>query len=118
MLMAIIVLLCALALVAIYFVIVRMKRRRASGQGLEGEGNEQIYVGNLPYRSTEKDLRKFFEQYGAINSIRVIRDQATGRSRGFAFITYCTANEANKALIAHGQDLHGRQLVVRIAKTR
>lgn len=118
MLTAIIILICALVVITAYFLIVKMKRRRAAGQGFGGEGNEQIYVGNLPYRSTEKDLRKFFEQYGEINSIRVIRDQATGRSRGFAFITYCSSGEASKALVAHGQDLYGRQLVVRIAKTR
>lgn len=114
----IIILICILAVFTTYFAITKMKRRRVARQGCESDGNEQIYVGNLPYRTTEKDLRKFFEQYGEINSIRVIRDQATGRSRGFAFITYCTGNEAGRALVAHGQDLYGRQLVVRIAKIR
>ncbi len=112
-----IVLICILALITLFFV--KKSKRGGTAEGSSsGEGNEQIYVGNLPYRTSEKDLRKFFEKYGEISSIRVIRDQATGRSRGFAFITYCSAHEADKSLEAHGQDLYGRQLVVRIAKTR
>lgn len=111
-----IVLICILALITLF--VVKKSKRGGTAEGSSGEGNEQIYVGNLPYRTSEKDLRKFFEKYGEISSIRVIRDQATGRSRGFAFITYCSAHEADKSLEAHGQDLYGRQLVVRIAKTR
>ncbi len=111
-----IVLICILALITLFFV--KKSKRGGASSDSGGEGNEQIYVGNLPYRTSEKDLRKFFEKYGEISSIRVIRDQATGRSRGFAFITYCSSIEADKSLEAHGQDLYGRQLVVRIAKTR
>lgn len=112
------IILIILALIILAVVIKKIKRRGSVKNSDAGEGNEQIYVGNLPYRTSEKDLRKFFEKFGQISSIRVIRDQATGRSRGFAFITYCSAAEADKSLVAHGQDLYGRQMVVRIAKTR
>ena len=83
-----------------------------------GYTNEQIYVGNLPYFINEEDLRGYFSRFGAIHSIKIVRNFRTGRSKGYAFVTYDSYKQANEALVAHGQDLHGRSMVVRIAKPR
>ena len=97
------------------FIIKRRRRPRA----LPGEYiNEQVYVGNLPYNVSEEDLRNYFSRYGVANSIRVIRNFKTGRSKGYAFVTYNSAAQAQAALGAHGQDMQGRSMVVRIAKPR
>lgn len=80
--------------------------------------NEQIYVGNLPYRLDETDLRGYFSRFGGIQAIKIIRNFKTGRSKGYAFVTYQSAKQAAKALAAHGRELGGRSLVVRIAKPR
>lgn len=80
--------------------------------------NEQIYVGNLPYRVDETDLRGYFSRFGGIQTIKIIRNFKTGHSKGYAFVTYQSAKQAAKALAAHGRDLGGRSLVVRIAKPR
>ena len=80
--------------------------------------NEQIYVGNLPYRVDENDLKGFFSQFGSVQSIKIVRNFKTGQSKGYAFVSYSNAKQASKALEAHGQDLRGRSLVVRIAKPR
>lgn len=80
--------------------------------------NEQIYVGNLPYRLDETDLRGYFSRFGGVQAIKIIRNFKTGRSKGYAFVTYQSAKQAAKALAAHGRELGGRSLVVRIAKPR
>ncbi|OGO94346.1 MAG: RNA-binding protein [Coxiella sp. RIFCSPHIGHO2_12_FULL_42_15] len=105
-----------LVLVLIIFVIVK-KNRRPSSPKTEYV-NEQIYVGNLPYHISEEELRNYFSQFGATHSVRVIRNFKTGRSKGYAFVTYSTPNEARAALYAHGKEMQGRSMVVRIAKPR
>ena len=80
--------------------------------------NDQIYVGNLPYRIQENDLHGYFSRFGPIETIKIVRNFRTGRSKGYAFVTYESAKQAVKALAAHGKDLHGRSMVVRIAKPR
>ncbi len=102
-------------LLVIFFVVKKRSKKITTADTQEGD---QIYVGNLAYRASEKDLRQYFERYGEIRNVRVIRDQNTGRSRGFAFVTYGEMQQAEKALEAHGQDLFGRAMVVRIAKSR
>jgi cold-inducible RNA-binding protein len=84
----------------------------------ELESNDQIYVGNLPYRVDENDLQNYFSRFGAIQSIRIVRNFRTGRSKGYAFVTYANTKQAVEALAAHGGDLYGRSMVVRIAKSR
>ena len=79
---------------------------------------EQVYIGNLSYRVREKHLREHFSQYGEITQLRIIKNHNTGRSKGFGFVTYQSASEANRSLVAHGQDFEGRALVVRLAKPR
>jgi RNA recognition motif-containing protein len=80
--------------------------------------NDQIYVGNLPYRVDENDLQSYFSRFGAIQGIRIVRNFRTGRSKGYAFVTYANPKQAAEALAAHGVDLFGRSMVVRIAKPR
>ncbi len=80
--------------------------------------NEQIYVGNLSYFLKESDLQKYFSRFGIIKSIKIVRNFKTGRSRGYAFVTYQTIQQAQDALAAHGEEFEGRSMVVRIAKPR
>lgn len=96
----------------------RGRDRVELSQAYEDFSNDQIYVGNLPYHLGENDLRNYFSRFGAVKTIKIVRNFRTGRSKGYAFITYASAKQAVKALSAHGKDLQGRSLVVRIAKSR
>ncbi len=87
-----------------------------SQSGYSGPANTQLYVGNLSYRASDSELRDFFSTFGEIDTIRVIKDRRTGRSKGFAFITYVNLEGATEALTAHEQDFMGRALIVRYAK--
>lgn len=115
----ILIILISLALVLIIGTIVVIRRDKNNNQPLlEDYINEQIYVGNLPYRVDENDLRGFFAQFGSVQAIKIVRNFKTGQSKGYAFVSYSNPQQATKALAAHGQDLLGRSLVVRIAKPR
>lgn len=81
-----------------------------------GPVNTQLYIGNIPYRTTDADLLDFFQQYGDIEAARVIKDRRTGRSKGFAFVTFVDLKSATAALDAHEQAFDGRSLIVRYAK--
>ena len=108
-------------LILIISIVRRVKRGHGQGQGPSSASmpaNEQVYIGNLPYRVNERDLRDFFSSYGNIADVRIVKDRKTGRSKGYAFITFSNAREANKSLESHGQDMEGRSMVVRIAKPR
>lgn len=73
----------------------------------------KIYVGNLPWRTTEAQLSELFVPYGEVISVRIVSDRETGRSRGFAFVTVSTADGAKAAIGAlNGSLLGGRALVV------
>ncbi|MFU8781368.1 MAG: RNA recognition motif domain-containing protein [Kiritimatiellia bacterium] len=72
-----------------------------------------IYVGNLPYSTTDSDLQELFAQYGDVSSARVISDRETGRAKGFGFVEMRDNAEANKAIEAlNGRDMDGRALRV------
>ncbi|MCC6581703.1 MAG: RNA-binding protein [Phycisphaeraceae bacterium] len=78
-----------------------------------------IYVGNLPYRTTDDDLRLLFEQYGPVHSAKVIMDRDSGRSRGFGFVEMPTESEARKAIEElSDKEFQGRNLTVNEAKPR
>jgi RNA recognition motif-containing protein len=80
---------------------------------------KKLYVGNLPFDTTEEALREAFEQYGAVQSVNVISDRETGRSRGFGFVEFEDASSAEKAQQAlDGQDFGGRSLRVNEAHER
>ena len=88
-------------------------------QAAENELLKKLYVGNLSFSSTEEELRELFEQHGPTASVRVITDRETGRSRGFGFVEYEDAANADKALEAlDGQDMGGRPLRVNEAQDR
>lgn len=76
----------------------------------------KIYVGNLSYQTTEDGLYDHFSQFGNINQCKLIIDHSTGRSKGFAFITYSTDDEGEAALAANGAEFEGRKLNVNTAK--
>ena len=78
---------------------------------------KNLYVGNLPFSTTQADLEQLFGQYGTVTKAQVIMDRETGRSRGFAFVEmHDGADEAVAAL--HGSQLGGRTLTVNEAKPR
>jgi RNA recognition motif-containing protein len=78
-----------------------------------------IYVGNLSFESNEADLKGLFEAYGEVESAKVIVDQFTNRSRGFAFIEMTNQEEGLKAIEAlDSKDFGGRALKVNEAKPR
>ncbi len=79
----------------------------------------KLYVGNLSFSTTEDELRTLFAQAGTVNSIAIITDRDTGRSRGFGFVEMGTQAEAEDAIKKFDQmDLGGRDLRVNIARPR
>ncbi len=80
---------------------------------------KRLYVGNLPYTTTEEELRTLFGQAGQVTSIAIITDRETGRSKGFGFVEMATPAEAQKALsMFNGYSLGRRQLTVNEARPR
>ena len=81
--------------------------------------SKKLYVGNLPFSTTEDELRAIFEQHGGVDSVNVITDRETGRSRGFAFVEMSDSNAAEQAMRAlDGSDMAGRSLRVNEAQDR
>ena len=79
----------------------------------------KLYVGNLPYQVGEAELQELFSQAGSVESVRVMRDMATGRARGFAFVEMATDEEAEKAANQFNQySLGGRPLTVNEARPK
>jgi RNA recognition motif-containing protein len=80
---------------------------------------KKLYVGNLPFSMTEESLRDLFEQHGQTQSVNVITDRETGRSRGFGFVEFETQESAQAALAAlDGKEIEGRPLRVNEAHER
>lgn len=78
-----------------------------------------IYVGNLPFSTSEDDLRQAFGKYGAVGEVNLIRDQFSGRLRGFGFVEMADSTQANAAIAAlNGSDLAGRAITVNEARPR
>ncbi len=79
----------------------------------------RLFVGNLSYRTLENDLQDYFSQAGVVASVNIMFDKFTGKSRGFAFVEYSTAEEALKAVeMFHNKEFQGRQLTVNVARPR
>jgi RNA recognition motif-containing protein len=77
----------------------------------------KLYVGNLPYETTESDLQALFEASGQVASINIIRDRATGQARGFAFVEMADAAAARQAISDLDRHAYGgRNLTVNEAK--
>lgn len=77
---------------------------------------KKIYVGNLAYNTNEQELEGFFGTYGEIVHLKLVRDFATGKSKGFCFIEFATPDQAQAALDSNGKDLQGRSLKVSLAR--
>jgi RNA recognition motif-containing protein len=81
--------------------------------------NNKLFVGNLSFNTTENDLQDAFAAYGTVVEANLMMDRVSGRSRGFAFVTMSTPEEAQAAIDAlSGKDLDGRALTVNIARPR
>ncbi|MGB8648916.1 MAG: RNA-binding protein, partial [Anaerolineae bacterium] len=81
--------------------------------------SSRLYVGNLSYQTTEDDLRQLFVGAGTVNSVALIMDRDTGRSKGFAFVEMANDEEAQKAQqMFNGATLDNRTLRVDIARPR
>jgi len=81
--------------------------------------SNKVFVGNLPWSIDTDGLTKLFEEVGSISDSIVLTDRATGRSRGFGFVTFESDEEAQKAIEEFdGKEVEGRNIVVNIAKER
>ena len=77
----------------------------------------KMYVGNIPYNATEQDLRELFSEYGEIESLKIMKDQFTERSKGFGFIEMANEEDAKKAIATlNGKDFMGKSLTVAEAR--
>jgi cold-inducible RNA-binding protein len=81
--------------------------------------SNKLFVGNLSFNVTENDLQDAFAAHGTVTEANLMMDRATGRPRGFGFVTMSTAEEAQKAIAAlNGKDVGGRALTVNVARPR
>jgi RNA recognition motif-containing protein len=79
----------------------------------------KLYVGNLPYETGEAELQELFARAGTVETVKVMRDMATGRARGFAFVEMATDEEAQKAITELNEfQLGGRGLTVNEARPK
>lgn len=77
----------------------------------------KLYVGQLPYSTTDDELKEIFSPHGTVESAKVIMDRETGRSKGFGFVEMSTEDEANAAIKAlDQQEVQGRKINVSVAR--
>jgi len=78
-----------------------------------------IYVGNLNYKVQENNLKDLFSDFGAVESVKIVQDKATGRSKGFAFVEMTSDSEGQAAIDGlNGTEFMGRKLVVNQARPK
>jgi RNA recognition motif-containing protein len=78
-----------------------------------------MYVSNLSFHTGDDDLKKLFEQFGAVSSAKVIADRETGRSRGFGFVEMASDDEAKEAIKGlNNKEVEGRAMSVSVAKEK
>jgi len=79
----------------------------------------KLFVGNIPFTTTENDLQDHFAQAGAVVGVNIMQDRTTGRSRGFAFVEMASQEDATKAInMFHQKDFQGRSLTVNEARPK
>jgi RNA recognition motif-containing protein len=79
--------------------------------------NLKLYVGNLAFGASEEDLRKLFSEAGAVQSVKIVTDSYSGRSRGFGFVEMASKSEAEKAIsLVNGKTFMDRTLIVSEAR--
>lgn len=83
------------------------------------EQQNKLYVGNLPYETTDQSLNEMFSEQGEVTEAVVITDRMSGRSKGFGFVTFAKDEDADKASKAlDGKDVNGRNIKVNLAKAK
>jgi len=96
------------------------RKARSYKRTINSLGNEmakRLYVGNLSFQVTEADLSELFAQVGTVDSVKIITDRDTGRSKGFAFVEMSDDSAAEQAISKfNGTDFHGRNLTVNEAR--
>jgi RNA recognition motif-containing protein len=91
----------------------RRKKSRGSGTATE------LYVGNLAYSVSKREISKHFSKFGEVVDVRLIRNRASGKSRGYGFVVMADTRSADKAVQEmNGADIKGRAIVVNEAKSR
>jgi len=81
--------------------------------------SQKLYVGGIPYSSTEEEIKSTFSEAGEVASVMIISDRYTGRSRGFGFVEMANEEDAKKAIeLFDGKDFEGRKLTVNVARPR
>jgi RNA recognition motif-containing protein len=81
--------------------------------------SKKLYVGNLPYSSTEEEIREVFGKVGAVESVSIITDRFSGKSKGFGFVEMASDDDAGRAISElNGKELGGRKIVVSEARTQ
>lgn len=78
----------------------------------------KVYVGNLPFRITPQEVRDMFASCGEIVDVFLVKDRATGKMKGFGFVSFATSQAAQAALKLDGQALSGRNIKVSFAKEK
>lgn len=88
-------------------------------QNITNMSDSKLFVGNLPFDTTENDLFTTFGRHGTVVEAKLMNDRESGRPRGFAFVTMSTLNEAQSAIGAlNGHNVQGRALTVNVARPR
>ena len=81
--------------------------------------SQKLYVGGLPFTFSDKQLEELFAPHGTVESAKVIADKYTGKSRGFGFVEFSSASDAQKAITAlNGTTIEGRTITVNEARQR
>ena len=81
--------------------------------------SKKLYVGNLPYSSTEEEIREVFGKVGAVESVSIITDRFSGKSKGFGFVEMASDDDAGRAISElNGKEVGGRKIVVAEARTQ
>lgn len=80
--------------------------------------NKRLFVGGLPYETTEDELKKSFSEFGTVESANIITDKMSGKSKGFGFVEFSSAEEAEEAKSLNGKDFGGRTLTVDEARPK
>jgi RNA recognition motif-containing protein len=93
--------------------------QRSERERKELEMGRKLYVGNLPYETGETELQELFGQFGSVDTVRIMRDMATGRARGFGFVEMTNDGEAQTAIAKlNAYPLGGRVLTVNEARPK
>lgn len=79
--------------------------------------SKKLFIGNIDWKTTDEELQKLFAEYGEVEEAIIIKDKFSGRSKGFGFVTFTNAEEADKAIeTLNGYDLNGRKIAVNEAR--